>query len=1091
MDGQRFDAITRLMATGHTRRRVIQGLLAAAGGGLLGAFRRRPAQAACAELGAGCARNNGCCSGACCAGTCVDPVAYQTDALNCGKCGRACPAGKTCCGGTCVDLQTNETHCGACDQGCDDKNVCTKDVCQEGVCTHTLKKKCPTCTACDPASGACIADAGQNGASCNDGDRCTTDDVCIDGICRGTPVVCTPKDECHLAGICRPGSGACTHPAAPAGTPCGEAASCIDGVATTQGTCKANGTCRSGTQTTCAPYACGATACLTSCQDASDCTPGNACIAQRCVEQLADGQPCGDDGDCRSGHCADGVCCDTVCTEQCAACNLPGGEGTCSPVTGQPVGRRPACAGTGMVCGGTCDGSTPDTCAYPSIETVCMPASCVDGIATPRQSCDGHGGCIPGTTTSCAPYLCGDTDCLTGCAGDHDCIAGHYCANTACLPQLPAGEVCTGPTACASGFCVDGICCADAQCTPICPAGEHDCGDGCVDLTSHRWNCGACGRQCGNYEHCQDADCVCETHPDINHLPAVCADTCTDLSRDRWHCGACAVQCDNYEHCRDSICACAEHPEINRRPALCADRCTDLDQDRWHCGACDRQCGDEERCQDGVCIGACPDGAIDVRTFGAIGNGDTHDTDDTEAIQAAIDAAAGGGTVCFPPGTYRITRQIALASGVTLVGDRPTSRIKCDPVGDPPSAEAGWEMLFGGAISNVTIRGLVIYSSNDQNAATSAIVFHPPDGETSADLVVEDCEIWGFKKRGIRSSSNQTTNFVKRLRVEGCHIHDLGRTGSISDDLAEWQKDFGLGVQPNGCDEAVVTGNLFVDIGTTHLHWGVYATDTRFLTVAGNTFRRCAGGIAIAGNITLEEITIRDNVVDGTTDPAHLGINLTGGAQAVVTGNRLGGAIILAAACADSEIRDNVLDLQQMGNSERAGILVGTVAAERVAVMRNRIFNGSIFNEADPVAGRRPDRGIRVLNGIDITIAQNEVSEVFDGIMVRAGGSGASIQGVMIEENAIRDTGGLGSSYVHVSEAHDVTIRRNDCTGGTPAFGIAIQGTTTSTIRVLENQIGPGPTNLAVQVSDEVTDIQVLGNVWRNPDPTPVPDLVR
>jgi Pectate lyase superfamily protein len=64
-----------------------------------------------------------------------------------------------------------------------------------------------------------------------------------------------------------------------------------------------------------------------------------------------------------------------------------------------------------------------------------------------------------------------------------------------------------------------------------------------------------------------------------------------------------------------------------------------------------------------------------VKAYGAVGN---YTTDDTAAIQAAIDAAAaapaapswatGGGVVYFPPGSYRITSPLTLKSGVTLRG---------------------------------------------------------------------------------------------------------------------------------------------------------------------------------------------------------------------------------------------------------------------------------------------------------------------------------------------------------------------------------------------------------------------------------------
>jgi hypothetical protein len=58
-------------------------------------------------------------------------------------------------------------------------------------------------------------------------------------------------------------------------------------------------------------------------------------------------------------------------------------------------------------------------------------------------------------------------------------------------------------------------------------------------------------------------------------------------------------------------------------------------------------------------------GWYNVATYGATGNGST---DDTSAIQAAIDAAPERGTVYFPPGTYRITSALAVSKGLLLRG---------------------------------------------------------------------------------------------------------------------------------------------------------------------------------------------------------------------------------------------------------------------------------------------------------------------------------------------------------------------------------------------------------------------------------------
>jgi hypothetical protein len=56
---------------------------------------------------------------------------------------------------------------------------------------------------------------------------------------------------------------------------------------------------------------------------------------------------------------------------------------------------------------------------------------------------------------------------------------------------------------------------------------------------------------------------------------------------------------------------------------------------------------------------------FNVRDYGATGDGTT---DDTTAVQAAITAAATGGTVFFPNGTYKITSALVIAANADAVG---------------------------------------------------------------------------------------------------------------------------------------------------------------------------------------------------------------------------------------------------------------------------------------------------------------------------------------------------------------------------------------------------------------------------------------
>ncbi|MGI8689021.1 MAG: glycosyl hydrolase family 28-related protein [Thermomicrobiales bacterium] len=112
---------------------------------------------------------------------------------------------------------------------------------------------------------------------------------------------------------------------------------------------------------------------------------------------------------------------------------------------------------------------------------------------------------------------------------------------------------------------------------------------------------------------------------------------------------------------------------------------------------------------------------LNVKQYGAAGNGIT---DDTAAIQAAIDAVpASGGTVFFPPGTYIVapkkTVGIVIKSNLRLAGSGAASVLKIkDHLGD-------WQRLFSpraltGNVENVAVEDLA-FDANIQNNPESLI----------------------------------------------------------------------------------------------------------------------------------------------------------------------------------------------------------------------------------------------------------------------------------------------------------------------------------------------------------------------------------
>ncbi len=199
---------------------------------------------------------NDACSDAVCAGMAVD-----------------CDDGDACTDDSCVD--------GACHYAdnsgdCDDENLCTEnDICAGGTCAG-IAVDCDdgdicTTDACDPATGDCSNT--NNTAACDDGNACTEEDACADGVCAGANIIC-PEGEWCVDGVCTP-------------RPCVDDVGCDDGDAcngpeTCDLTDPDNGVCVPGTPVDCDD----ADLCTTdSCDSpAGDCTneavicdPGFAC----------------------------------------------------------------------------------------------------------------------------------------------------------------------------------------------------------------------------------------------------------------------------------------------------------------------------------------------------------------------------------------------------------------------------------------------------------------------------------------------------------------------------------------------------------------------------------------------------------------------------------------------------------------------------------------------------------------------------------------------------------------------------------------------------------------------------------------------
>ncbi len=143
---------------------------------------------------------------------------------------------------------------------CDDSNPCTEgDVCSGGSCVSGPAKDCSDgndCTndACDRTDGSC--DHANNTASCSDGDPCTPGDACVNGACQpgGPPLDCDTGGNVCQVGRCDAVLG-CVFDAAPPGTTCNDGNPCTSNDLCGNGTC--SGTAIPGCQPAAVPTSSG------------------------------------------------------------------------------------------------------------------------------------------------------------------------------------------------------------------------------------------------------------------------------------------------------------------------------------------------------------------------------------------------------------------------------------------------------------------------------------------------------------------------------------------------------------------------------------------------------------------------------------------------------------------------------------------------------------------------------------------------------------------------------------------------------------------------------------------------------------------
>jgi hypothetical protein len=499
------------------------------------------------------------------------------------------------------------------DSPCNDNDLCTQvDTCLDGVCVGSDQVVCTVtdpCQAgsCNPETGLCEGEDKPDGMDCNDGNACTLDDECLSGTCTGTPKVCVALNQCHSAGTCNVQTGICTNPTMPDETPCNDGIPCTSGDVCMDGTCSGTpvicddsdicngvetcetqtGDCLPGTPLTCDDG--------NFCNGAETCHPTDGCVA---------GTPptCDDDDYCNGDetcHPTDGCVAGTPPT--CDDDDVCNGTETCHPTDGCVAGTPPTCDDDD-VCNGVetchptdgCVAGTPPTCDDDDVcngTETCHPTDgCVagtpptcddDDVCNGTETCHPTAGCVAGTPLTCTS----DNPCI-----DATCDAAEGCVYAPNTNTCNDGDPCTWQDTCDEGTC-RGI---DYSCEP----GECHIAATCDGLGGCEYLAMIDGTECtddGNdcsWDRCVDGECLHTAQEDGTQCDDRNACTTNDECTDG-QCAGAPVVCTAMDQCHSAgVCdletgICSNPTRADDSPCNDNDLCTQVDT-----------------CLDGVCVGS-------------------------------------------------------------------------------------------------------------------------------------------------------------------------------------------------------------------------------------------------------------------------------------------------------------------------------------------------------------------------------------------------------------------------------------------------------------------------------------------------------
>ena len=371
---------------------------------------------------------------------------------------------------------------------------------------------------------------------------------------------------------------------------------------------------------------------------------------------------------------------------------------------------------------------------------------------------------------------------------------------------------------------------------------------------------------------------------------------------------------------------------------------------------------------------------VSVKDFGAVGDGVT---DDTAAIQAAIDSMTSGGTLLFPPATYLVSENASNnwcvrnngLDGITIIGYGATLK---EDIGST-------QILRSAGADDFSVYGLTLQGLGSDGTDLGYGILQISVGD---NIRIIDVKTTGSDSDGIAIATG--TNVV----VRGCHSHN----------------DSKAGIYVNASSQVVVEGNLVTS-------WGGHTvsgnTEGAGIQISSNSYVSCNNNIlqtgtgygilcnALSGGARPLYNSITNNTVFTATNPTNTGsssgIRCVNSNASKDTGTIVKGNTLIANAVYNIYMENHGGSSVSGNNcieSDRANIIVSTITD--CIVQGNSCYNTNTSNTASQFA-------IQLINSADGVIVRD--NEYID----------SSLLATSYGSHSVND-GGSGTNYIRTSQ---------------------------------------------------------------------------